>query len=174
MQSSLHKPLLKFLKDIPGDAYYSGLLGTSYDYAYPTVAQTNAGGRTLTWPRGKVLGGSSAVNGMYMVRPSALEYDTWAGLVAGQDGADAWKWDYQFQSLKKAETFTPPSADLASQNDLLYSMDSHGTSGPVHTSWPGLCVIFKNFLTPLIYTHHTVSSQLLATGLRLFRQPTSR
>ena len=72
-----------------------------------------------------------------MVRPSALEYNTWAGLVSGQDGASAWNWDFQLQMLKKAETFNAPSSDLASQDDLQYNADSHGTSGPVHTSWPG-------------------------------------
>ena len=40
--------------DSPGGTYYNSLLGTSYDYAYKTVPQMNAGNRVLTWPRGKV------------------------------------------------------------------------------------------------------------------------
>jgi len=49
--------------DVPANAYYSSLLGTSYDWQFVTEPQTHAGGRALPWPRGKVLGGSSAVNG---------------------------------------------------------------------------------------------------------------
>ena len=58
-------------------------------------------GRNLPWPRGKVLGGSSAVNGMYMVRPSAREMDTWSALQGGADGATAWGWDSMFAAMKK-------------------------------------------------------------------------
>lgn len=49
--------------DVPNNAYFSSLLGTSYDWAYVTEPQAGAGGRSLGWPRGKVLGGSTAVNG---------------------------------------------------------------------------------------------------------------
>jgi choline dehydrogenase len=51
--------------DVPANAYYSSLLGTSYDWQYTTEPQTNAGERPLPWPRGKVLGGSTAVNGAF-------------------------------------------------------------------------------------------------------------
>lgn len=47
----------------PDDAYFSSLLGGSYDWGYNTVAQPSAGNRAMYWPRGKVLGGSTAVNG---------------------------------------------------------------------------------------------------------------
>jgi choline dehydrogenase len=49
--------------DVPANAYYSSLLGTSYDWQFVTDPQTHAAGRALPWPRGKVLGGSTAVNG---------------------------------------------------------------------------------------------------------------
>lgn len=49
--------------DVPANAYFSSLLGTSYDWQFQTVAQPGAGGKALPWPRGKVLGGSTAVNG---------------------------------------------------------------------------------------------------------------
>ncbi|KAI0306142.1 GMC oxidoreductase [Multifurca ochricompacta] len=51
--------------DIPGNAYYQSLLNTPYDWNYATTSQPNAGNRVLPWPRGKVLGGSSAINGLY-------------------------------------------------------------------------------------------------------------
>jgi choline dehydrogenase len=52
--------------DVPGNAYYSSLLNTDYDWQYKTVPQTHLDQRVLDWPRGRVLGGSSAVNGLYL------------------------------------------------------------------------------------------------------------
>ncbi|KAF8521572.1 alcohol oxidase [Hysterangium stoloniferum] len=123
--------------DIPGNAYYSSLLGTSYDWNYQTVPQPNLQNRQLPWARGKVLGGSSAVNGMYLVRPSQLEVDTIAGLNQNQTGSTAWTWESLFAAMKKSETFTPPSSDIQQQGGIQYNLASHGTSGPLHYSYPG-------------------------------------
>ncbi|OCB92256.1 hypothetical protein A7U60_g336 [Sanghuangporus baumii] len=122
--------------DTPGDTYYDGLSGSSYDWSFTTTAQSQAAGRSLTWPRGKVLGGSSAINGLYSVRANKLEHDTWASLQDNADGADAWNWDNQFAAYKTAETFSAPDSVLASNFSLEYSADSHGSSGPVDVSWP--------------------------------------
>ena len=53
-------------------AYYAGIPDTPYDWTYTTVQQPNAGGRC---PCGNVLRGSSAMNGMYHVRPNKTEID---------------------------------------------------------------------------------------------------
>lgn len=98
MASLLNQP---HLEDIPGNAYYSSLLGTSYDWQYQTVPQANLKNRLIPWARGKVLGGSSAVNGMYLVRPSRIEVDSIAGLNANQTGASAWEWESLFLAMKK-------------------------------------------------------------------------
>ncbi|KAI5121995.1 hypothetical protein M0805_001828 [Coniferiporia weirii] len=136
--------------DIPSDTYSNGLLGTTYDWQFTTVAQPNAGGRDLSWPRGKVLGGSSAVNGMYAVRPSQLEYDTWSGLLEGADGADAWNWENQMAAMIKSETFNPPLSAMASADTLEYNASSHGTDGPLHVSWPDFMLpIIGNWTTTL-------------------------
>src|SRR3954453_21187307 len=58
------------------------------DWAYETVEQRHAEGRRLAWPRGRVLGGSSSLNGMIWVRGARADYDGWAYL-----GADGWAWD---------------------------------------------------------------------------------
>ncbi|THH10604.1 hypothetical protein EW145_g1185 [Phellinidium pouzarii] len=122
--------------DIPSNTYYDGLLGTSYDWQFNTVAQPNAAGRNISWPRGKVLGGSSAVNGLYAVRPSQLEFDTWSSLLDGADGADAWNWENTLAAMKKSETFNAPSSAMASVDTLEFNAGSHGTKGPLHVSWP--------------------------------------
>ena len=58
------------------------------DWAYETVEQRHVAGRRLAWPRGRVLGGSSCLNGMIWVRGARADYDGWAYL-----GADGWAWD---------------------------------------------------------------------------------
>ncbi|KAH8091702.1 alcohol oxidase [Cristinia sonorae] len=123
--------------DVPGNAYYSSLLGSSYDWKYMTVQQPNAGNRELPWARGKILGGSSAVNGLYMVRPSKLEVDSWASLIPK---GDLWNWNSLFPNMKKSETFTKPSAEIQAAGAIQYDPQSHGSSGPVKTSYPGYIV----------------------------------
>ncbi|KII86080.1 hypothetical protein PLICRDRAFT_31568 [Plicaturopsis crispa FD-325 SS-3] len=123
--------------DIPGNAYYSSLLGTSYDWQFNTAPQANLSGRTIPWARGKVLGGSSAVNGLYLVRPSQLEVDAWANMQNGATGATAWSWDSLFAAMKKSENFTAPSAEIQQEGAIEYDSASHGTSGPLHYSYPG-------------------------------------
>lgn len=72
--------------DFPGLAGRS--LGTNLDWNFRTVAQTGLGGRTLPWARGKVLGGSSALNYMTWNRAARQDYDDWREL-----GNTGWGWD---------------------------------------------------------------------------------
>ena len=58
------------------------------DWGYHTLPQPHAQDRRLHWPRGKVLGGSSSLNGMIWVRGAAADWDHWAYL-----GNDGWAWD---------------------------------------------------------------------------------
>ncbi|KAG9088141.1 hypothetical protein FRC06_002217, partial [Ceratobasidium sp. 370] len=126
--------------DIPGNAYYSSLLGTDYDWQYVTEPQARLGNRQLPWPRGKTLGGSTAVNGLYLVRPSALEVDAWSQLLPNQPSAAAWSWASLFEAMKKSENFTEPSAKIKSTGRIQYDITSHGRSGPLHYSYPGYIV----------------------------------
>ena len=49
-----------------------------YDWGYKSEPEPHLGGRRLVCPRGKVIGGSSSVNGMVYVRGHACDYDHWA------------------------------------------------------------------------------------------------
>lgn len=60
----------------------------SLNWGYETVAQVGLGGRGLVWPRGRVLGGSTAINGMMYIRGNRLDYDGWR-----QSGLTGWGYD---------------------------------------------------------------------------------
>jgi choline dehydrogenase len=68
------------------------------DWAYHTVPQPHAADRRLHWPRGRVLGGSSSLNGMIWVRGAAIDYDNWA-----YHGAIGWAWEDVLPVFERAE-----------------------------------------------------------------------
>jgi choline dehydrogenase-like flavoprotein len=74
------------LIDIPGR--FGESLGTKYDWKFETTPQPGLGGRKLPWPRGKVLGGTSALNFMTWNRGCKEDYDAWRAL-----GNEGWGWD---------------------------------------------------------------------------------
>ena len=59
------------------------------DWLFSTEPESGLNGRSLRYPRGKVLGGCSSINGMIYMRGQARDYDQWAQLT----GDDAWRWD---------------------------------------------------------------------------------
>jgi choline dehydrogenase len=69
------------------------------DWLYQTEPDTGLNGRTLRYPRGKTLGGSSSFNGMIYMRGQARDYDQWARLT----GDDAWRWDNVLPAFKQHE-----------------------------------------------------------------------
>ena len=88
-----------------------------YNWSYWTEPEPHLGGRRLHCPRGRVLGGSSSINGMAYVRGNALDYDGWA---AG--GAPGWSYAEVLPYFRKAESFAGGGDDY------------RGESGPLHTS----------------------------------------
>ena len=63
-------------------------IGTEIDWQYETTPQPALRDRKLPWPRGKVLGGSSALNFMVWNRPNREDLDAWRNL-----GNHGWGWD---------------------------------------------------------------------------------
>ena len=53
------------------------LFQSAYDWNYQTIPQDRAGGRSIYWPRGRVLGGSSSINAMIYIRGNRHDYDSW-------------------------------------------------------------------------------------------------
>ncbi|EKV11935.1 Glucose dehydrogenase, putative [Penicillium digitatum] len=123
--------------DTPAFSYFDSLWTTPLNWDFYTVAQPNADGREINWPRGKVLGGSSAINGLYMTRPGQEEINAWKDMLGDMYGADNWSWDSFYAAMKKSETFTPPTdQDLIEEAGLVWNASSHGTDGPIHTTFP--------------------------------------
>jgi choline dehydrogenase len=71
-----------------------------YDWGYSTEPEPHLGGRELVAPRGKVIGGSSSINGMVYVRGHAGDYDHWA-----ESGADGWSYADVLPYFKRMESW---------------------------------------------------------------------
>ena len=68
------------------------------DWLYQTAAEPGLGGRSLAYPRGKVIGGCSSINGMIYMRGQAADYEGWR-----QQGCIGWGWDDVLPYFTKAE-----------------------------------------------------------------------
>ncbi len=87
------------------------------NWRFWTEPQAHLGGRQLYWPRGRVLGGSSSINGMVYTRGHASDYDRWA-----QMGCTGWGWDDMLPWFRHSEA-SERGAD-----------DYRGGNGPLPTS----------------------------------------
>jgi choline dehydrogenase len=70
------------------------------DWCFKTESEPGLNGRALNYPRGKVLGGCSAINGMIYMRGQARDYDHWRQL-----GNGGWGWDEVLPHFRKSEDF---------------------------------------------------------------------
>ena len=87
------------------------------NWMYTAEPDPGLGGRSCYWPRGKVLGGSSAINAMVYVRGQPGDFDDWAA--AGNPG---WAWSDVLPYFRKAEDHAWGSSEY------------HGAGGPLHIS----------------------------------------
>jgi choline dehydrogenase-like flavoprotein len=84
------------------------------DWAYSTEPQEHSLKTSVSWPRGKVLGGSSALNGMIYVRGAKSDYDAWA-----YNGAPGWSYADVLPYFKKSEDYEYGPSEY------------HGVGGPL-------------------------------------------
>lgn len=92
-----------------------------YDWGYWSDPEPHLGGRQLACPRGKVIGGSSSINGMVYVRGHARDYDTWAEM-----GAEGWGYADVLPYFKRMERWD----DAGHGGDP----DWRGKDGPLHVT----------------------------------------
>ena len=89
------------------------------NWMFESEPEAQLNGRTLYQPRGKVLGGTSSINGMVYMRGTPSDYDNWR-----QRGCEGWDWDHVLPYFKKAE------------NQERGADGFHGTGGPLNVSNP--------------------------------------
>jgi choline dehydrogenase len=89
------------------------------NWMFETEPEAQLNGRTLYQPRGKVLGGTSSINGMVYMRGTPSDYDNWR-----QRGCEGWDWENVLPFFKKAE------------NQERGADDFHGVGGPLNVSNP--------------------------------------
>ena len=90
-----------------------------HNWAFETVPQPGLDGRRGYQPRGRTLGGSSAINAMIYVRGHRWDYDHWAAL-----GATGWSFAEVLPYFKRSE------------NNETFEDELHGRGGPLNVSWP--------------------------------------
>lgn len=99
---------------IPELARLGELWRSEVDWNYSTVPQPGAAGRRLFLPRGRVVGGSHALNACIWVRGCREDYDDWAR--AGNDG---WGWDDVLPVFRDIENFQHGASDVHGADGLL-------------------------------------------------------
>lgn len=101
--------------------YFKTMGNPRTDWCYETQPDPGLNGRSNKWPRGKVLGGSSSINGLLYVRGQPQDYDGWRQL-----GNPGWSWDDVLPLFKRSESYQGSSAEA---DDAL-----RGRSGPLTVS----------------------------------------
>ncbi|MBV8970839.1 MAG: choline dehydrogenase [Sphingomonadaceae bacterium] len=115
--------------------YAKTLKDPKVNWLYETEVDATSGDRAHVWPRGKVLGGSSSINGLLYVRGQAADYDNWA-----QAGCTGWSFADVLPYFRRAEG-----------NERLGSDPLHGGDGPLNVSD--------------ITEHHPVSDAVIKAGV---------
>src|SRR5215468_8907091 len=104
-------------KEIQIPVAFCKLFKTPCDWAYYTEPEPHLGNRSLYWPRGKVLGGSSSINAMIYIRGHRADYDEWRDL-----GNPGWGYADVLPYFRKSE------------NQERGASEYHGASGPLRVS----------------------------------------
>jgi choline dehydrogenase len=102
-------------------AGFPRLFQSKLDWAFRTVPQPQLDGRSVFWPRGRLLGGSSAMNAMIWARGFASDYDAWAELAGA-----AWSYESVLETYRRIESY-----DGAARSQELFGRD-----GPVRVTKP--------------------------------------
>jgi choline dehydrogenase len=98
----------------------------TYDWGYRTEPEPHLGGRRLIAPRGKVVGGSSSINGMVFVRGHAADFDRWE-----ENGAKGWGFRDVLPYFKRMETAHLNGSGVENGNGEL---GWRGADGPLHVT----------------------------------------
>lgn len=102
-----------------------------YNWSYQGEPEPTLNGRSIFQPRGKILGGSSTINGMCFVRGHALDFERWEN-----QGANGWSWNDVLPYFKRLESWEGGESEY------------RGGSGPVAVKTGSLeCPLYQHFLS---------------------------
>ena len=99
------------------------------NWCFMSEPEQSTGGRPIPVPRGRLLGGSSAINGLVFVRGQALDYDTWA-----QMGNRGWSFEDVLPVFKRLEAFDGGDDALRGRNGPLRLSEAYDQS-PLYDAW---------------------------------------
>lgn len=109
--------------------YFKTMHNPTVDWCYKTEPDPGLNGRSLDWPRGKVLGGSSSLNGLLYVRGQSSDYDRWA-----QMGNRGWSWEDVLPLFKRSEN-QERGADAFHGADGELSVSNMRLQRPICDAW---------------------------------------
>ena len=122
-----------------------GIGNRFYDWMYESEPEPEMGGRRVYHARGKVLGGSSSINGMIFQRGNPMDYDRWAAT----PGCEAWDWANCLPYFKRMETC------IAGADDW------RGGEGPLKLErGPATSPLFQAFLEAVQQAGHPMTSDV--------------
>lgn len=141
--SSLNNPQVT----VPG--YFGAAIRSPIDWNYSTTPLPNANGRSLVYPRGKCLGGSSALNFMIATKASKLDYDAIEKL-----GNPGWGWETFDRGIRKSEKLITLNQSV--QYNFL--AQNHGRYGNIKLTFPKyLFNLWKNYFNSTSILNHNPS-----------------
>ncbi|PBK94035.1 alcohol oxidase [Armillaria gallica] len=111
--------------------FSSSVRGTSLDWNFTTTKQPGLNQRSIAYPRGFGLGGSSAINSMFYTRGSSQDYDRYARI----SGDPGWGWDALQPYIRKNERFVAPADHHNTTGQ--FNPVVHGLNGVNSVSLPG-------------------------------------
>lgn len=106
--------------------YFKTMSNPKFDWCFKTEPDPGLNGRSIAWPRGKVLGGSSSINGLLYVRGQPQDFDHWRQL-----GNAGWSWTDVLPLYKRSEAWGGAVSD---KNDD----ELRGRDGPLSVSPPNI------------------------------------
>jgi len=86
--------------------YFKTIYNSKYSRLFDTEPSEGSGGRNVVWPRGRVLGGSSSINGLIYIRGQHEDYDDWV-----RAGATGWDYRSALPFFRRSECYEGPSSE---------------------------------------------------------------
>jgi choline dehydrogenase len=101
-----------------------------YNWRYETEPEPYLNGRRIHCPRGKVLGGSSSINGLVYIRGHAYDFDEWESL-----GAQGWGYRNCLPYFKRAESYEEGGDNYRGQTGPLHTTNGNRMKNPLYGAW---------------------------------------